>query len=124
MTAELVGAATSGVEEATGVDEMKAEEDFLGLDMTSTPVASSTPLVAAPTSSAVIGTGAPAASSTPFNAAGQLAGSVHEAHHFHKKSRPRQKRVLITQQAYAKAQARARKAPPLRACRFTNYRCF
>ncbi|KAJ5371996.1 hypothetical protein N7517_004002 [Penicillium concentricum] len=38
--------------------------------------ASSTPLVAAPTNSAVIGTGAPASSSTPFNAAGQLAGSI------------------------------------------------
>lgn len=34
MTAELVGAATRGVEEATGVDEKRAEEDFLGVEMT------------------------------------------------------------------------------------------
>lgn len=34
MIAELVGAATRGVEEATAVDEMKADEDFLGVEMT------------------------------------------------------------------------------------------
>ncbi|KAJ6128194.1 hypothetical protein N7471_009411 [Penicillium samsonianum] len=44
--------------------------------ISSTAVASSTPLVAAPTSSAIISTGAPAASSTAFNAAGQMTGSV------------------------------------------------
>lgn len=34
MTAAVVGAATRGVEAARGVDEMSAEEDFLGVEVT------------------------------------------------------------------------------------------